>query len=50
MARYRVRFKEAYLPKPVERTCDVPDESEVIRIYGLDEPDIEWYDITEDKG
>lgn len=27
------------------RTCDVPNEAEVIRIYGLNEPDILDYHI-----
>lgn len=46
MAKFKVEFKEAYMPHPVERECDVPSEAEVIRIYGLEEPDIEWYKIT----
>lgn len=46
MAKYKVVFKEAYMPHPVERECDVPSEEEVIWIYGLEEPDIEWYKIT----
>ena len=29
------------------RTCDVPNEAEVIRIYGLNEPDILDYKIEE---
>ena len=46
MAKFKVEFKEAYMPHAVERICDVPNESEVIRIYGLEEPDVEWYRIT----
>ena len=46
MAKFKVEFKEAYMPHAVERICDVPSEAEVIRIYGLEEPDIEWYRIT----
>lgn len=46
MAKYKVTFKEAYMPHEVERICDVPNEAEVIKIYGLEEPDIEWYRIT----
>lgn len=34
------------MPHPVERECVVPDEAEVIKIYGLEEPDIEWYKIS----
>ena len=47
MPKYRVRFKEEYMPREVERTCVVPSEDEVKRIYGLDGHDIEWYEITE---
>ena len=46
MAKYKVTFKEDYMPHEVTRTCDVPSEGEVKRIYGLDEDDIEWYVIT----
>ena len=46
MAKFKVEFKEAHMPHAVERTCDVPNEAEVIKIYGLEEPDIEWYRIT----
>ena len=46
MAKFKVEFKEAYMPHAVERICDVPNEAEVIKIYGLEEPDIEWYKIT----
>lgn len=46
MAKFKVEFKEAYMPHPVERECDVPSEAEVIKIYGLEEPDIEWYKIS----
>ena len=37
MAKYKVVFKEAYMPHAVERICDVPSEAEVIKIYGLKE-------------
>lgn len=46
MAKFKVEFKEAYMPHAVEREYIVPDEAEVIRIYELDKPDIEWYKIT----
>lgn len=46
MAKFKVVFKEAYMPHAVERICDVPNEAEVIRIYGLEESDIEWYKIS----
>lgn len=45
MAKFKVEFKEAYMPHAVERICDAPNEAEVIKIYGLEEPDIEWYKI-----
>lgn len=47
--RFKVEFKESYFPHSVEKECSVPNEREVIRIYGLDEPNIEWYKITEIK-
>lgn len=47
--RFKVEFKESYFPHSVERECIVPNEKEVIKIYGLNEPDIEWYKITEIK-
>lgn len=46
MAKYKVVFKETYMSHAVERECIVPNEAEVIRIYGLNEPDIEWYEIS----
>ena len=45
MARFKVTFKEAYMPNYVERICSVPSEADAIRIYGLNEEDIEWYNI-----
>lgn len=47
MPKYKVTFKEAYMPHEVERTCVVPSEKDVIGIYGLEEKDIEWYKIEE---
>lgn len=46
MARFKVTFKEDYMPHETTQYCDVRDENEVKRIYGLDEEDIEWYVIT----
>lgn len=46
MTKFKVVFKETYMPRAVERECIVPNEAEVIRIYGLNEPDIEWYEIS----
>lgn len=48
MAKYKVRFKETYMPHEVERICDVPSKEEVIKIYGLEDKDIEWYSIEEE--
>jgi hypothetical protein len=42
--RFKVIFKEEG-KAPQERWCDVPSEQEVVRIYGLDEEDIEYYSI-----
>ena len=47
--KFKVEFKETYFPHSVERECHVTSEREVIKIYGLDQPDIEWYKITEIK-
>lgn len=47
MAKFKVRFKEEYMPRPVERTCDVRSKEEVIKLYDLNSNDIEWYDIEE---
>ena len=47
MPKYKVTFKESYMPHKVERICDVPTEQDVIDIYGLEEKDIEWYKIEE---
>lgn len=46
MPKYKVIFKEAYMPHEVTRICNVPSEEEVKRIYGLDDDDIEYYMIT----
>jgi cytidylate kinase len=48
MAKFKVTFKEDYMPHEVTQYCDVRDEEEVKRIYGLDEKDIEWYEITKE--
>jgi hypothetical protein len=47
--KFKVIFKESYSTHAVERICWTYSEQEVIKIYGLDEPDIEWYEITEIK-
>jgi len=38
-----VEFKERYMRTPVRRTCINVTREEVIELYGLKEPDIEWY-------
>jgi hypothetical protein len=44
--KFKVTFKETYMPHEVTRICDVQSEEEVKRIYGLDDDDIEYYMIT----
>lgn len=44
--KFKVTFKESYMPQEVTRICDVTSEEEVKGIYGLDEDDIEYYEIT----
>lgn len=39
----KVQFKEVYMPNPVERECVNMTRQQVIEMYGLNEPDIEWY-------
>lgn len=38
-----VEFKESYMPNSVERTCSNMTEAQIIELYGLNNPDIEWY-------
>lgn len=38
-----VEFKERYMKTPVRRTCYNMTRKQVIELYGLKEPDIEWY-------
>ena len=47
--KYNVTFKEKGRA-PQERWCDVPSKQEVVRIYGLDEEDIEYYSIKKHNG
>lgn len=42
--KFYVTFKEKG-KAPQERWCDVPSKQDVVRIYGLDEEDIEYYSI-----
>lgn len=39
----RVTFKESYMPHPVTRECVNMSRAEVIEVYGLMGPDIEWF-------
>lgn len=39
----KVTFKEVYMEKEVTRECVNMSKEQVIAIYGLNEPDIEWY-------
>jgi len=45
----KVIFKEEYKAKPVTRTCTNMSKEEIIKIYDLDNPDIEWYKFVEDE-
>lgn len=47
MPKYKVTFKEDYMPHEVTRICVVRSEEEVKKLYGLDDKDIEYYQITE---
>lgn len=47
MAKFKVTFKESYMPREVTRVCDVPNRDDAIRIYNLEDDDIEWYEIDE---
>ena len=38
-----VTFKEVYMKKEVTRTCVNMSKESVIAVYGLNQPDIEWY-------
>jgi hypothetical protein len=45
---FKVVFKETYMNHEVERHCSVRSREELIDIYGLNEPDIEYYKIEEE--
>lgn len=47
MTRYKVVFKETYMPKPVTRDCFASSKDQVRKFYDLDKDDIEWYLIAE---
>lgn len=46
--RVTVEFKEKYMDGPVKRSCVNMTREQVVKIYGLDRPDIEWYRFTYD--
>lgn len=48
MKKFVVKFKETYLEIPVIRECEVPTIEDVIKIYGLNEPDIEYWELLEE--
>lgn len=47
MAKYKVTFKESYMPHEVVRTAEALSREQVIDFYHLDDSDIEWYKIEE---
>lgn len=47
MTKFKVTFKEVYMPHEVERICEVHSRSDLFRLYNLDDDDIEWYRIEE---
>lgn len=47
MNKMTVTFKETYMPKTVTRTCINMSRAQIIKTYGLDSPDIEWYKFEE---
>ena len=49
MKHFKIEFKETYMTKSVVRECEVSDLDEAIKIYGLNEPDIEYWNILEEQ-
>lgn len=43
----KVKFKEVYMPHPVERECKNMTKEQIVKAYGLKEKDIEWYKFIE---
>ena len=43
-----VEFKETYMPHSVKRTCVNMTKKQIIDMYGLNEPEIEWYKFIEE--
>jgi len=46
---YQVYWRECGNDRLFHQECFVRDEDEVKRIYGLEEPDIDWYEIKENE-
>ena len=44
-----VTFKEVYMKNEVTRTCVNMSKEDVITTYGLDQPDIEWYQFEDEE-
>ena len=49
MKEYKIEFKETYMPKSVIRKCTVCNLKQAIDFYGLNEPDIEYWKIIEER-
>lgn len=49
MKKIVVKFKETYMDKPVVRECVVSSLDEVIKIYELNNSDIEYWELLEEK-
>ena len=49
MKRIVVEFKEKYLDIPVVRECVLPSLDDVIRIYGLNNSDIEYWKLLKEQ-
>ena len=45
----KVIFKEEYKAKPTTWTYTNMSKEEIIKIYDLENPDIEWYKFVEDE-
>ena len=47
--KFVIEFKENYMDISVTRECIVPNLQTAINIYGLNEPDIEYWKIIEES-
>lgn len=48
LTKMKVQFKETYMPHPVIRECTNMTKEEVIKVYNLESPDIEWYKFLDE--